>query len=215
MTIDIFFTNKLELSHTIKFGGILLCLLYILVTAKDRENKKDTCILGAAMVFTLIADWCILLHDYYVLGLVAFIAVQYLYFVRIHNGMGPYKFLLARNLIISTILIFTVIKLNINDCVLSLAIVYFVTFFFNIVDLLKKSIELKDKKRYFFLLGLVLFIICDINVGIYNALDFVSIDYEGFNSLYEIASIAMWFFYLPAQVILSLSELNYKIHKNQ
>jgi len=53
------------------------------------------------------------------------------------------------------------------------------------------------------LIGMVLFLLCDINVALYNILN------EGL--FYNISSISMWLFYLPSQVLLSLSGYKYNL----
>ena len=55
-----------------------------------------------------------------------------------------------------------------------------------------------DKEYLIFSLGLLLFIGCDINVGLNNVHLFEGIDYSLVNFL-------MWVFYLPSQVLLSLT----------
>jgi hypothetical protein len=52
---------------------------------------------------------------------------------------------------------------------------------------------------------MVLFLLCDLNVGVFNLTGFVSVNSSWFHNLYAISAIAMWLFYLPAQVFISLS----------
>lgn len=46
---------------------------------------------------------------------------------------------------------------------------------------------------------------CDVNVALYNIIGFISLTGKFINLLYDISSISMWLFYLPSQVLLSLS----------
>ena len=46
-----------------------------------------------------------------------------------------------------------------------------------------------------FSIGLLLFWLCDLNVGIYNI---------PINSLYKLSAYLMWIFYFPSQVIITL-----------
>ncbi|MCR5330365.1 MAG: hypothetical protein K6E62_04155 [Lachnospiraceae bacterium] len=58
-----------------------------------------------------------------------------------------------------------------------------------------------------FLVGMILFLLCDINVLLYNLGDYVSIDAPLYNSLSAAAPYLIWVFYLPSQVLIVLSNL--------
>ena len=60
------------------------------------------------------------------------------------------------------------------------------------------SWTLRGKRGRTFALGLTLFVGCDACVGLYNVLPLAS-------PLYPTASVGMWFFYLPSQVLIALS----------
>ncbi len=211
MSLDIINYELYQISNLLKFSSIVLCFLYVSNSLKHRMNKRDSYILLFAMFFTMISDWFILIRDSYTLGLVTFIIVQFLYFIRIHvYNKTRYAFMLViRNGIISTFVIFIMIKNNIKlEMLLSLAIVYFITFLFNIFDSSIIFIKHRKKEFSFFLLGLVLFSLCDINVGLYNLMNFIQVNHKLFETIYSISFLGMWFFYLPSQVILSISEIN-------
>jgi len=70
----------------------------------------------------------------------------------------------------------------------------------------------KDKKCLFpktklFFAGLTLFILCDLNVLIFNLYMFININSAFYNNLNSLASIMIWGFYLPSQVIIVLSAI--------
>ena len=56
-----------------------------------------------------------------------------------------------------------------------------------------------------FLIGLILFVLCDINVLIYNIGNFLEIAGSGYQTVREISVVLIWLFYLPSQVMIVLS----------
>ena len=88
--------------------------------------------------------------------------------------------------------------LNYFDTLTVLALLYFVELVSNFIY----SIALikEDKKYFLFSLGLLLFIACDINVGLNNVHLIEGIDYTLVNFLMRV-------FYLPSQVLLSLTSI--------
>ena len=139
MSLDILNSEGYKLSNILKFSSIILCFLYVCLTGKVRSNKRDTNILLLAMFFTVISDWFILIKDSYNLGLITFILVQSMYLVRIHlyNNLKSILIAFIRNLLISIFVILIVIKVDIEPeviLILSLAIVYLVTFIFKILQ---------------------------------------------------------------------------------
>ena len=74
---------------------------------------------------------------------------------------------------------------------------YFTTFLVNTVQ----SLVLRGKKQRLFALGLVLFLCCDLCVGAFNEPGLVP------SGVYSFARVGMWLFYLPAQVLITLSGL--------
>lgn len=212
MSLDILNSEGYKLSNILKFSSIILCFLYVCLTGKVRSNKRDTNILLLAMFFTVISDWFILIKDSYNLGLITFILVQSMYLVRIHlyNNLKSILIAFIRNLLISIFVILIVIKVDIEPeviLILSLAIVYLVTFIFNILDTTILYIKIRRKDVFLFLLGLILFILCDINVGLFNLTNYIQMNPFIYDKIYPFVFLGMWFFYLPSQVILSVSEL--------
>lgn len=188
-------------SSTLKYAGISLCLafsLYCLI----RKRKMVNCFIPIALVFTLISDYFLLFNtnqNLYVYGLITFIITQLIYFAFILY-LRRSKFELLVNLLVRFLLTIaalgTAFYLNYSDVLTILALVYFVELLSNF---LYSTFLIKlDKEYLIFSLGLLLFIGCDINVGLNNVHLFEGIDYSLVNFL-------MWVFYLPSQVLLSLT----------
>ena len=213
--IDIFVKGAFMASMYIKFTSIILCFLMTFLLYARRVVTKDIVILRGALLFTVISDLYILILDLYFLGLITFSIVQLLYFIRLHEWRKqqgrntlPFIFLL-RNLFVTLVITGILIKLGISlDELMLISIFYFVSIFFNTVDAIHIQYSTPKKQYTLYAIGMVLFLLCDINVGLFNLSDFIHIEELWFNKLYAFASIAMWMFYLPAQVMISLSGIS-------
>lgn len=194
------FVTRIE-SSALKYACISLCLafsLYCLI----RKRKIVNCFIPIALVFTLISDYFLLFNtnqNLYVYGLITFIITQLIYFAFILY-LRKSKLELLINLLVRFLLTIAALVvafyLNYSDVLTILAFVYFVELLSNFlysIFLIKI-----DKEYLIFSLGLLLFIGCDINVGLNNVHVFEGIDYSLVNFL-------MWVFYLPSQVLLSLT----------
>jgi len=60
-----------------------------------------------------------------------------------------------------------------------------------------------------FLLGMILFFLCDIQVGLYNLSLYLSNESKVLDVLVQISGIGMWACYLPGQVAISMSDAKY------
>jgi hypothetical protein len=92
-----------------------------------------------------------------------------------------------------------------------LASSYFIIFTINMIKSWFNVIMNKRRTMYeiSFAIGLFLFYLCDINVGL-NNLSSMQFDItSGIDILVKCSGILMWFFYLPAQVILSIHAVLY------
>lgn len=175
----------LDLKHIdstyIKYAGIILCFIYALT------NRKK--LISVAMLFTLISDlFLLVLNRHYELGLLSFIVVQILYSYFLGNINNTYfnRFLIIRIivLLLGTLILYIIGNLSfINELVL----IYFSNELINMV-------HAYVNKSTLLCIGLVLFVLCDICVGLHNI-----------NATNHIVALLMWFFYLPSQVLIALS----------
>ena len=174
------FVTRIE-SSTLKYAGISLCLafsLYYLI----RKRKIVNCFIPIALVFTLISDYFLLFNtkqNLYVYGLITFIITQLIYFAFILY-LRKSKLELLINLLVRFLLTIAALVvafyLNYSDVLTILALVYFVELLSNF---LYSTFLIKlDKEYLIFSLGLLLFIGCDINVGLNNVHLFEGIDYS-------------------------------------
>jgi hypothetical protein len=212
MYIDITGLGSYVLSNSLKYTGILFCFFYTLLFYSGRTTRLDSLLLRGALLFTVISDLFLLILDYYDIGMMTFCIVQFFYLFRLYGWrkqMGKstrIMTLLLRNAVLVTVLLLFLIyiKLEIN-LFLIVALIYFTGIILNTLDAVLIGFKTRIKNQLIFAIGMVLFLLCDINVGIYNLSGFITIDAPWFTKVSMFASIAMWMFYLPAQTAIALS----------
>lgn len=168
-------------STYIKYLSIVICFVYVCI------NRKTYRIFS--MFFTLIADFFLLvINNYYEIGLLSFVVVQIIYCLYIKTFDNKYFFLFIK-LRLFFIFIGLIILAILNSLTLLniLVIIYF-------SNLMLNAIEVITCNKKMFAIGLLLFVCCDINVGLHN------IYFDNF-----LISYLMWFFYLPSQVLIVLA----------
>ncbi len=165
----------------IKYAGIVLCFL--------RALYKKNRIIALAFGLTLISDFFLLiLNRYYVVGVCFFVLVQmtYLYFLYREN-CNPYLVLRGVLFVAGMILLLV----NRQTGVLNTAVLFYFT---NLLGNTMSSFS--NSNLGIMSLGFVLFVCCDICVGLNNLLP------PG--TLLRVVNFSMWFFYLPSQVLICL-----------
>ena len=193
----------------LKYSGIIVCFIFSIIFTVLKRRKVWDYFMPIALAFTLISDYFLLVqteYDKFIYGLITFIFVQIFYALYLlkdesDNKRKAFLYVFAFRIIIIVIaysLGFTVYK---DYSLEILAGAYFINLIINFIE----CFLLKNKEKAYLImsLGFFLFIMCDINVGLYN------VDINGVNK--EIPNFLMWFFYLPSQVI--LSSINY--YKNK
>ena len=168
----------------VKYGGVLLCLAFSLL-GEDR-------LVSLALAVTACADWFLLVRgDHYALGVALFLFVQAVYLLRLRRaGAGsawPLRSALALGVGLGLCALGLASPLNL------LAALYFSQLLANAA----LAWTLRGTRRRF-ALGLTLFVGCDVCVGLFNVLPASS-------PMHSAASVGMWLFYLPSQVLIALS----------
>lgn len=175
-------------SKWIKYASIALCLAFSAFLSARGGEKLVTAALG----FTLAADTFLLLLDSsYAVGVALFCVVQALYFVRIYRANGGHSAVLARAALFAAGLVLLAI-LKLASPLNLLVCFYFTSFLCN-------AVQSMSVKKPLFSVGLILFLCCDICVGIHNMPGMFPTQMQSF------ADIGMWMFYLPSQVLITLS----------
>lgn len=187
----------------LKYAGVLLCLAMSIAFLCVKGRGRDNVLLTAALVFTAISDLFILvLDDFYEIGLVTFILTQSVYLYRLYADRIKkiYITLIVRVVVMLAIIITFVAMGKLNLLVAECAI-YITMLVGNVVD---AFIVCKGGlKNLLFAIGLLLFLCCDICVGLDNMGAVIGADLPA--TLIKIVSFLIWVFYLPSQVLITTS----------
>lgn len=211
--IDIFKSEYYKISAIIKFAGIVGCFCYTLLFLKKKDNPLSTQLVRGALFFTVISDIFLLFTNESEKGLFTFCIVQgiYRYFLWIISKQHSKKenslfFLFLPNTIIGIFVLFVMYFLSIDiNLLLIITVFYFVSIVINVIVAIKAAISIMESYLVIYALGMLLFLFCDINVGIFNLADFIVLDSRIFDQIYKFSTVGMWLFYLPAQVLLAIS----------
>lgn len=170
------------------FGYVTCCFLISLIKRAD-EDKRDVFFLRLGMFFTVMADLMMIVFHYNVVGLFFFCVVQLIYVMRFTDlKCTVYVAALSAVFFVASFKVNTYIEMRLSVfyavCILSSVLSSFLGF--------KKR---PTRESILALAGMTLFLLCDINVAFFNLV----YDYS------RILQILIWVFYLPSQLLISLS----------
>lgn len=207
--MDVFNKKVFLSSNTLKFISMILIFIISIIIRKNPLSHKDLNLLQMGLFITLIADLFLLILDrHYILGIILFSMVQILYSFR-------YEYRNLKLTIRNFIIIFlglSILHIVYNKFIAEIDFLWTIGLFYGIclLNSVVKAVKAYKYKTYpkpnrqMVLIGMILFLLCDINVAMYNILNYFSND----NILYNVSSVSMWLFYLPSQVLLALSGYN-------
>ena len=203
-------TYHVKLSSTIKLLSIGLCLIWLIlnfISAKKRGESKSLIHsykwMAIIMTFTFTSDIFLLFTSKYTVGIATFILVQLFYAfrlrnVKLKNALGL-VFMCSAFLVLMILMSFKFGSSFSDNFMLVEVIVYALLFLSNLFLYGKRS---KENMQYrWMFIGLCLYAVCDLQVAIYNMPSSFTVP----SLLTEISAVGMWLFYLPGQVILTLS----------
>lgn len=176
----------------LKYSSVLLCLAFSALCALGGGDR----LVFPALALTALADWFLLvLGRHLILGVLLFLGVQMIYLIRLRRVLRKsWRFL-------RTILPFLI---GMAMCAAEqatplnlLAGLYFSQLLINAA----LAWQVPGRRWRLFAVGLTFFVGCDLCVAASNAPALFPAP------LYAFAQVGMWLFYLPAQVLISLSAL--------
>jgi hypothetical protein len=209
-----FYNVKIFISSKyIKYLCILLCfLLSILSTKIPRTGLvkyRDILLLQLALLITVIADLCLVIFDFHILGVIFFSFVQIIYCMRyttkevkttLINFFITFQFIMLSyvmiELFIKEISILAPISLFYAICLLS-----------SVTKAMKlwKNDLYTFPNKYMVILGMILFLLCDICVALSNITEILHLLGCSCIRIQQISIFLIWVFYLPSQLLLALS----------
>lgn len=206
--IDFFNIRSFMSVDYIKFTCTLLC--FCLSFSYSADDKNSFLLLHIALLFTLISDFIILILDNNSLGVTTFCITHILYSIR-HDYNNYKKTLIYFLSVFLTIALLFLIGIGLRknvDYLTFISLFYFLCLLTNVFKSLKAYREdlFSNPKKIFIAAGVILFFLCDINVGLYNITGFSQLNTYTLRALHRIGYILMWFFYLPSQLLLASSE---------
>ena len=178
----------------LKYAAIILCFLKSLGCPQNTDGLLARWALG----LTLAADLFLLVLDrWYPAGVAAFCGAQALYLVRMARlrPEGLPLRLVLRGCAAAAALVL-VWHLGALDGLTALSLLYFSQLACNAME----SLSLPALRG--FSLGLLLFLCCDVCVGLRNLSAWFP---SAAGPLVDFARVGMWLFYLPSQVLIALS----------
>lgn len=216
--MDFFNIKALISSNRIKIISIILCFIISLLGKEYGLGVNDVFLLRLGLFITIIADLFLLVLDsHFILGVFLFSIVQIIYIIRYDNKNIYLKFKKFTALLLILIFMYGIL----NSFIVKIDFLIVIGFYYAIILLTSfiKSIKACKYKiypspnRYMIVMAMILFLLCDINVFLYNLIDFIPLSAQAGKTIYNISSISMWLFYLPSQVLLSLSGYKFPITK--
>ena len=185
------------LSSVLKYCGILLCIFLVVSSRNSWHSKADGTSTLTALILTGISDIFLLFtRNYIAIGIGIFCLAHIAWMHRYKSGI---KLPIIIWIIAVFISIFQYLMGNIMFSISTLVLIY--TIFIIFVTYLALKSNLPHVSKRFAMFGMILFLLCDINVFLFNIVSYGS-------KIYEISAILMWLFYLPSQVLLALSAIN-------
>lgn len=207
MFLDLFYTSLYEESILIKFLSIFFCFIYSLMWCR-RDKTKSNIILTISVTFIFISDLFILILEYNFVGVCTFLIAQllllgYLFILEQDFTWKSYGMKFLRNILTSNIVLWIFSRLWIPiDTLFIISVIYIITFFYNLVEAVRFACGNRKRKAKLFAFGMLLYFLCDLNVGIFNTMSYVETSSLWFQMTYEFATIAMWMFYLPGILLI-------------
>lgn len=193
-------------SSILKYCSILGLLSFLFYEYRKERGSKWILL---AFTGSATADIFLLFTDRYLEGILCFLFVQCVLFLYLQNSVTlSNKRRIAYRIAAVTVLCIVLCLLKFPiDAVSVGAVCYIVLFAGNVLDAFAGWCKAKETKSFLLFLGLLLFFICDIHVGLYNLSSFILIQGKLFMVIERWAGFAMWLFYLPGQFLIGSSSI--------
>lgn len=190
--------------NIINFSSIIFCFIATLLLFKKEENNIYQLL---AITFTLIADvFLTLLGSHHTLAMFFFTIVQIFYLLRIllltnSNREKKINLISRLTLTIFLLLIAVIVLKNKINSLIVISLIYYSNFIITLIFAFKHY-----KQNKLLAIGLLLFIICDTMIGLYEITSIFNLNSDNFIYIITHTSINIpWVFYIPAQTILVYS----------
>jgi len=152
------------------------------------------------MTFTVLADFFLILFDARIIGQLLFCVTHACYIARARRGGERQRIITALLIAAPVFFLF--------DVTVALSAAYACLF----VQSLYLNFKCGHENRRLILTGLTLFLLCDVNVLLFNLPGYVNFPASAAKTAYCL----IWVFYLPSQLLIALSGCKRKaaVHEN-
>ncbi|MDR7871454.1 MAG: lysoplasmalogenase family protein [Tissierellaceae bacterium] len=196
LSTDVYDVEFYLSSNVMKFMSIFLCLLISIISSPLKRQSRNVFLLQLGLIFTTMADYIFLIHgDDLSIAIGLFSIVQIIYSLRYREGNEEIRIL--RYVIIYLVILITYKtfeRFYEIDELIAISIFYSICLISSVRDALwLYKNNMQQYKNRVILLGMMLFLLCDINLGLNYILG------------EKIFSISIWTYYLPSQILLALS----------
>lgn len=189
-------------SGYLHYQSIVLCFVFLII---QYQRSQDYQIIFIGLFFTVIADFYLtLLGTEQILGTFFFFLAQVMYMIRLNypkkkhflKGLIPYAVVFILLLVFVGIVLLQKIDL--------LLIVSFLYYSFLLVNLAGAFIQRKENLLLF--LGLLFYLCCDTLVGLSMSSPYITFPSGSIiDQIIHFPLNLIWFFYLPSQILITLS----------
>ncbi len=217
-------------SQWLKFSCIVFCFLLTLQIGRDGHDRRDRTLLQAALGLTVLADFLIGILGKFEMGVAVFFLVQIAFITRHARGFKwNKKELISAALIYGGVaaIFFLLVLPLLSGAMLFAAPVYALALTTSVwigIGTIWRKFYARTLD-WFIAIGIVAFFMCDVNVGLAASLESMSaetapawtrylmdfstgrtsMDISNPSLLGQLFAAFIWYFYLPAQTLLSLS----------
>ena len=193
---------------SIKFAFVAACFVIAALSYFRRCNTKNWAWLTAGLLFTVTADYFLVLHNNHLPGVAVFCFAHVCYIFR---GLGDTKRGQRLGLFVLPFVALAVLAAFVSGALLVLTAIYAGLFMVNIAVNIRFFRQkdapvattpqaLPKLNKALTLAGLVLFALCDVNVMLFNLPREL-----GIGVTFPFAFTLIWVFYLPSQLLLAVS----------
>jgi len=169
---------------------------------KNKLNDKDVILLQIGLFFTALSDFFFLILYKNVFGVVSFCIVQVIYCIRydINNAKATIRNFVMFFLFVAISYIIFSVFINKINVILFIGLCYSICLITSVWKAIKacKNNDFPFPNRYMIAYGMILFLLCDINVFLYNIIGIKN------------SKWLVWLFYIPSQFLLSFSGYKFK-----
>jgi len=188
---------------TLKFAFVVCCLVIALLSYFKCYSKRDWAWLVSGLAFTVGADYFLVLHNNHLYGVAVFCFAHVCYIMRAITRRTRFVFLSFGLVAVLVAIAFM------SGSVIALGGIYATLFSLNLVVNFKffgnEKTRLPKLNRVLVLAGLVLFMLCDVNVLLINLPRYFGAP-QWLSSFFPL----IWVFYLPSQGLLAVSAVGFE-----